>query len=149
MDQPLQPIDLLATPFKVELVCIPPDQVKQFWPHVRAMLLGAIHRVGISLSEDIERDVLGGLSLLWIVWNGRNIESAAVTQLSRTDTGTVCVVVACAGLARGRWLHLLGKIENYARQEGCRSIRIFGREGWKKVLPEYKQIAVVIEKGLS
>ena len=47
-----------------------------------------------------------------------------------------------------RWLGLLGKIEEFARAEGCKSTRIMGRKGWARVLPSYQVKRIVLEKDL-
>lgn len=138
----------MSTPFKAELVCVDPKLVGQFWPHVKDMLLGAIRRVDLNRADDIEAEILEEYSLLWLAWDGKAIEAAAITKLTETDNGKVCVLVSCAGQNRSRWVHFIKQLEQYATDEGCRSLRIYGREGWLRVLPDYKQIAVVIEKGL-
>jgi hypothetical protein len=40
-------------------------------------------------------------------------------------------------------------IESWARTMGCYAIEIVGREGWQRVLPDYKRTAVVLEKPLQ
>ena len=47
-----------------------------------------------------------------------------------------------------RWLPLLEGIENYAKAEGCRNVRIFGRKGWHRVLDGYRQTYAILDKGL-
>ena len=136
-------------PLSVELVCVDPKQVQEFWPHVRSMLFGAVLRTKLSHTRDVEAQVLDGSALLWLAWNGRNIEAACVTALRRTDDGTVCIMLACAGRKRDRWLHLLERIEQYAKAEACISLRIFGRVGWERVLPGYRKTAIVLEKELT
>lgn len=38
-----------------------------------------------------------------------------------------------------RWLPLIDQIEIYARAEGCRRVRIFGRKGWLRALEGFEQ----------
>lgn len=129
------------------LVCVDPQMVSRFWPHVRLMMIGAVQRVGLSHSAEIEKSVLTGRSLLWLAWNGNNIEAACITELMETDQDKICTVLACAGAVRGRWLHLLEEIERWAfNDEKCHAVRVYGREGWERVLPDYARIATVIEK---
>jgi hypothetical protein len=132
-----------------ELVCVDPRRVHEIWPHVASLLNRAIAKTGLAAFTEIERDVLDGASLLWITWNGAAIEAAASTSLQHTDAGNVCVITACAGSDMARWLPLISKIEAYARSEGCRCVRIFGRKGWARVLNGYEQTYAIIDKRLA
>ncbi|WP_257168573.1 hypothetical protein [Bradyrhizobium sp. SRS-191] len=133
-----------------ELACVDPGQVGLIWPLVAARVRRAVARTKLSAFADVEREVLDGCALLWLAL-GRDagvvvIEAVATTRLEATDAGKVCVIVACAGSECRRWLSLIGGIEAYAKAEGCRSVRIFGRKGWQRVLDGYAQTHVVMEK---
>ncbi len=132
----------------VELVCIDPARVAEFWPHVRGLILGAIARTGLSHTRDVEASILSGRSLLWITWDGQAIDAAAATEIVANDLGKVCVLVACGGRNRRRWFPMLGKIEVYAKAEGCSCVRILGRRGWARLLKSYAARHVVLEKRL-
>jgi hypothetical protein len=132
----------------VELICVAPDRVHEFWPHVSDLIHRAIRRTNLSHSQDIDFDVLNGDGLLWIAWNGSAVEAAATTSLIETDTEKVCVLTACGGKDMHRWLRLLGQIEDYAKAEGCSRVRIFGRKGWVRVLERYRIRNVILEKEL-
>ena len=131
-----------------QLICVDPAMVSGFWPSVSNMIQTAIERTGLGLFEKIETDLLDGKSLLWVAWNGRDIEAAALTQLQKTDGGKVCVIVACAGIDRTRWLPLLPQIEDYAADENCECVRLFGRKGWQRALRGYAISNVVLDKHL-
>lgn len=133
----------------VELVCVDPEHVQNIWPFVAPLLCRATAKTGLSAFAEIERDILGGRALLWIAWDGAAIEAAASTGLQQTDGGKVCVITACAGLNMVTWLPLIARIEAYARDEGCRCVRIFGRKGWVRVLDGYRQTHAVIDKRLA
>jgi hypothetical protein len=133
-----------------ELACVDPGQVGLIWPEVAPRLRRAILRTGLSAFADVERDVLDGRALLWLALSGDReevaIDAVATTRLEQTDAGKVCVIVACEGRGRYRWLPLIGGIESYAKAEGCRSVRIFGRKGWLRTLDSYRQTHVIIQK---
>lgn len=132
-----------------ELVCVDPKQVHEIWPHVGALLKAACRRTGLTAFVDIEADILGGRSLLWIAWSEGKIESAAATVLIDSERGKVCIITACAGRGMKHWLPLIGGIENYARDEGCNCVRIYGRKGWLRVLDGYRQTHVIMDRRLS
>ena len=129
---------------KPDLVCADPAQVSGFWPHAKHLIKSAIENTGLSEFYSIEKDVLTGKQLLWLAWNGQAIEAAATTQLFNS----VCILTACGGYQRERWLHLFTRIEQYAKDEGCKIMRIYGRKGWERVLDGYRVQHVILEKGL-
>lgn len=127
-----------------DLICVDPKRIDEFWPHAKHLIRAAIEQTDLSDFADIERAVLDGQQLLWLAWNGQSIEAAATTHLSKN----VCVLTACSGYNRERWLPLFKRIENYAKQEGCKAMRIFGRKGWERALDGYRAEYVILEKQL-
>lgn len=131
-----------------DLVCVDPQHVHTVWPHIRSLLLSATERTGLSSFDDIENETLHGNGLLWLAVSGNNILGAATTVLVNIGRNKICILTACGGAGASDWLHLLGGIETYAKDEGCRSFRIYGRKGWLRALEGYREMAIVIEKGL-
>jgi hypothetical protein len=132
-----------------ELICVDPARIRKFWPHVLPLIAAAMKRGGITDLADVERAVLGGHALVWIAWNGAAIKAAAVTQLSTVNGERMCTIVACGGSDSKEWLPLLAELERYAKAEHCRAMRIFGRRGWERLLPDYKPARVLLEKELT
>ena len=128
------------------LVCVDPEKIFDFWPHARGLIKAAIDATNLSDFADIENDVLNGDQLLWLAYSGK-IEAAATTHLSRN----VCTVTACSGHQMERWLALRDEIEKYAKDEGCHTIRAYGRKGWERVLSTdgWRVEYVILEKGLT
>jgi hypothetical protein len=131
----------------VELLAVDPPLVKDIWPHVRSLVKSAIDRTGLCNFGDVEREVLGGLQQLWLVWNGTAIEAAVVTQLVLINDRKICILVACGGRGRN-WPSLMAGIEQFARNEGCRAVRIIGRKGWQRILADYRANYVVMDREL-
>lgn len=135
-------------PSLAELVCVPPDQIAKVWPHARSLIRRAVERTNLSHFRDIEYDIIHGDGLLWLAWNGEKIEAAATTVLVEANDGLVCVLTACGGEDMEHWLPLLRQIEDYAKHEGCRCVRIYGRKGWARVLDGYRAEHVILERPL-
>ena len=131
-----------------QLICIPPAQVRDFWPHVSPLIAAAMRKGRLTDFADVERVVLAGGALLWLAWTGETIKAAAVTQLGQANGEKFCTIVACGGRERGGWLHLIAGLERYAQAEGCAAMRIYGRRGWLKLLPAYRVARVLLEKKL-
>lgn len=133
-------------PSTAELVCVDPQRIREIWLHVSPLLRAACRRTGLNAFSDIEADVLAGRSLLWVAWDGHAVEAAAATVLINSEIGKVCVITVCGGSGMKRWLPLIGQIENYAKNEGCTRVRIYGRKGWLRVLDDYEQKHIIMDK---
>jgi hypothetical protein len=133
---------------KCQLLCIDPQQVAQFWPYAASLIKSAMEKGRLSDFAAVERDVLAERALLWLAWNGETSKAAAVTELGVANGEKFCTIVACGGHDRGQWLHLIEGLEAYGKAEGCAAIRIYGRRGWLKLLPEYRTTRVLLEKKL-
>lgn len=127
-----------------ELICVDPDRIFDFWPHARPLIKAAIDETELSDFNEVEQQVLDGDQLLWLA-HSEKIEAAATTHLANK----VLTIVACSGHQMERWLPLFAQIEDYARKEGCRAVRIFGRRGWERVLDGYRAEYVILEKALT
>lgn len=140
-------------PFSAELICVDPERVHEIWPLAEPLLRRAIERTGLSAFREIERDIRCGNALLWLAVEDEGSEitilAAASTRLQGTDAGKVCVVTACAGKQMSRWLSLIGRIEEFAKNEGCNRVRIYGRKGWLRALDGYVQRHVILDKELD
>jgi len=126
---------------------IPPEYVSQFWPHVKNLIYSAFQRGGLGSFSAVEGDTLAGRALLWLAWDGK-LHGVAITQIQQTEFEKSCVILACGGTGISEWLPLLETLERYAKSEGCKVIRLFGRKGWMKKLPMYKQKHIVLERQL-
>src|SRR5262245_59623085 len=138
-----------SPPPKCNLVCINPDVIMHAWPLVDDFIESAMHKTNLSDFSSVERDVLGGKALLWMAWAGKDIKAAAVTQISKANGHKYCTIIACGGNGREDWLELIHGLEDYAQREGCAAMRIFGRCGWSRVLPDYKIVGHITERTLQ
>lgn len=132
----------------MQLLCVPPDRAAEAWKLVGHLIARAMRRAGIGDAAPVHAAVMAGSSLLWLAWDGQEITAAAVTELTEARGRKVCTIVACGGNDRARWLHLIEGLEDFARAEGCKATRIIGRKGWSRVLPAYRQTAVILERQL-
>jgi hypothetical protein len=137
-------------PSDARLICVPPEVVDQVWPKIAGLIYVAMKKGQVGSFQPVCDAVLAGRALLWVAWDGEspNIEAAAVTKIEETEWRRVCTVVACGGHQMDRWVHLLDTIDDYARTEKCSAMRIYGRNGWERVLPAYRRKRVILEKAL-
>src|SRR6187551_2208994 len=118
-----------------QAICVDPQMVGRVWFRVRGLIAAALARgSGDTKIEEIEKDLASGLMLLWLGVDGIESISAGITQL----TDGVCTLVAYGG-----------RREDYARDEGCKKVRVLGRKGWARVLKDYSQPYIILERELS
>lgn len=129
-------------------LCVPPDQVEEF-AHIARPLLDQATRVGDWTADNIWREVCGGDMLLWLAVDSPLIYAVVVTKLTKGPSGLWCSVIAAAGTDMDKWKHLMRDIEAYARAEGCNELRLSGRPGWARVLPDFEMRYVTLGKRLS
>ncbi len=128
-------------------VCVDPAKINAVWPHFKHFIESAIEKADISEPNDfakLEASTLGGKSLLWLAYDGERVVAASVTEL----VDGICKIVACGGSDLKSFLPCLRAIEQFAKDENCRAIRITGRRGWRRVLKNYRIKAEIIERKL-
>lgn len=139
------------------LVCVPPEKVAAIWPHVSAFIGSAFQNGrGDDTPEVVKADLEAPRSkrskrpqsLLWVVWDGSGLLCAATTKIMQTPRRKVCVVTSCGGREMPRWVAFINDLADYAKKEGCDVLRVEGREGWKAVLPNFRQPYIVLERAL-
>lgn len=119
------------------------------FPMVRGMLEGVAERSRgrWSVAGMLDRFVRGDWQL-WLVWDGRP-RAVVATELYLEMTGMKCGMIRfCTGSGAPEWSHLLSRIEDWAREEGCERLDMLARKGWAKHLPDYKMTHVELEKDL-
>jgi hypothetical protein len=133
-----------------DLLCVEPALLDEVWPIVRHFIRSALDKAQLGDFAVLERQVFAAEALLWVVWSRveRRIKAAVVTQVAVINNNKYCTIVACGGINLALWLPLLAQLETYARDQSCIAMRIFGRPGWKRLLPGYGVRAYVLERTL-
>lgn len=99
--------------------------------------------------SDILQDLKEGNKQLWLVEKSGSVAAVAVTQIYETRKGRVCCIwAACGTLGIKGIAPAFNEIEKWARDIDCVALEIKGRKGWARILPEFKQTAICLEKDL-
>ena len=125
-------------------VCVDPKRINEAWPHFKHWIKDAIEKVGLIEFSRHEQDVLSGKALLWLAYDGTKVHAAATTEL----INGICEIVACGGDGLVQFLPLIENLEQFARDEKCRAMRIAGRAGWSRILKNYKVKSTILERQL-
>jgi hypothetical protein len=133
----------------LNLVCVDPARIKEVWPIIRGGVRSALTNGVGGLFSQTESDILSGISIVWLAVEGKDIRGVLVTDLVKTDSGLQCVIASLHGDNMRDWIGFLPEIEQFARKEGCTSIRMTGRKSWARVLSDYENIGIVMQKDLS
>src|SRR5437762_8114360 len=104
----------------VEALCVDPKRAAAIWPAVSSLIRPALENT-LTDFDTVAGDVLAGRSLLWLARDGAQIHAAAVTSLAVSNGRKFCTIVACGGRELAKWKVLIGRLEEFARDEGCRS----------------------------
>ncbi len=132
----------------MELQHVPRRKLNDLWPKIKPLIYQAIKRGDFSPFAPVANAIHNGLADVWIATENDEIHAAAVTEYTHTETRMLCTVVACGGEDMGKWIHLLKNIEARAKVDGCKAVRIIGREGWARMLTSYRPRRVVLEKDI-
>jgi hypothetical protein len=119
---------------------VSPDELEAVWPRVLPWIESALeYGQGDEEAVDIAIAIHNGRYDLWL-----HDKFAAVVQVVRHPRQTVATILYCGGeLEALQWMYVEAK--NYARENGINVIRVWGREGWKKVL-KMRQVGVILQE---
>ena len=100
--------------------------------------------------DDYLETLTQGAMQLWIATEENSITLAMVTQIISYPQKKVLRVIAISGEkfieAHSQFNDM---VEAFAIRVGCSSMELWGRKGWKKMLPDWKDSYIVFTKDLK
>jgi hypothetical protein len=137
----------------IPLMGLQPDEVDDFWPHVKPFIEKAMIRTGVIHDYDPEY-VLDQLKTLrmqcWIGHEGSDIKVVHITTIDEFPKRRV-LGIPFVGAQEGSIDDWIGHIEifkEFAKAHGCSVVRGWGRKGWERKLnPNTVRIEFDIEVG--
>jgi hypothetical protein len=142
----------------MELVQIPIQELEKVWGIVEKDIKSALAYSGQLTDSDFVFDTLKeGKFQLWVLWDKNQSKAVdkyfgvVVTEIIKRKFGKVCHIYIMTGKQRTKWQHLITKVEDFAKQEGCKMMELIARPGWQRVLDDYgyKRTHVVLEKQIK
>ena len=130
---------------------IQPEDVAYLWDDVGPMLARVTERSeGEMEPDDYLETLTQGAMQLWIATEEKNITLAMVTQIVSYPQKKILRVIAISGEkfieAHSQFNDM---VEAFAIRVGCSSMELWGRKGWKKMLPDWKDSYIVFTKDLK
>lgn len=142
----------------MELVRIPIQELDKVWSLVEKDIKSALAYSSQLTDSDFVFDTAKeGKFQLWVLWDKNQKKTidkyfgVVVTEIIKRKFGKVCHIYIMTGRQRTKWQHLINKVEDFAKQEGCKMMELIARPGWQRVLNafDYKRTHVVLEKKIK
>ena len=130
---------------------ISPEDVPYVWEDVGPMLAKVTeHSEGELEPDDFLDNLMIGNMQLWIATEDKEILLSMVTQVVSYPQKKVLRVITISG-EKFKEAHdkFNDMIESFAIKKGCSAMELWGRKGWKKMLPEWKDSYIVFTKDLK
>lgn len=130
------------------------EQTIKYWPTISEYLFKVIeHGQGESTLTDYLTKTLVGVAQCWAVVDNDNIVGVGLTEFLQYSQHKTLHIIAFSGSNFEEQSKVFPTVEQFARDNGCKAIEQWGRQGWAKILPQYvpgfKQAYVVMRKDLE
>ena len=128
-----------------------PADVASVWENVAPLLARVTqHTEGEMEPDDFLEPLTHGEMQLWLAVDQGSVHTAMVTQVVPYPQKKVLRVIAIAG-TEFKELHAQFNdiVEAFAIRVGCSSMELWGRKGWKKLLPDWKDSYIVFTKDIK
>ena len=142
----------------MNLVRIPIEELDKVWSLVEKDIRQALaYSSQLTDSEFVLETAKENKFQVWILWDESQKKTVdkyfgvVVTEIIKRKFGKVCHIYIMTGRQRHKWQHLISKIEDFAKEEGCQMMELIARPGWQRVLNlfNYKRTHVVLEKKIE
>jgi len=142
----------------MELVRIPIIELDKVWSLVEKDIKSALAYSGqLTDSDYVFETAKEDKFQVWVIWDKKEKQTSdkyfgvVVTEIIKRKYGKVCHVYIVTGRQMSKWQHLISRVEEFAKDEGCKMMELIARPGWQKVYNNhgYKKTHVVLEKQIK
>lgn len=130
----------------MSVFCLAAEQIDALWdeiaPHIYRM-----ERLGYIGADELRDELKLSKKQLWGLQEAGAVRGICITRIA----GKCCEIYAAVGSQskRGQIIALYNHVEQWARDIGCDRMRVIGRKGWMRLLANYQQVGIVLEKDLA
>lgn len=112
------------------------DALVRGWGLVEPILARAL---GDDLTTgDLFRMASDGRMMIWAIHDGPNVMAAAASGVKIENGNHIAEIQTLSGRETSKWLDdAIGEFENLAYEHGIDAVRIVGRKGYARRLPDY------------
>jgi len=142
----------------MELVRIPIIELDKVWSLVEKDIKSALTYSGqLTDSDYVFETAKEDKFQVWVIWDKKEKQASdkyfgvVVTEIIKRKHGKVCHVYIVTGRQMSKWQHLISRVEEFAKNEGCKMMELIARPGWQKVYNNYgyKKTHIVLEKQIK
>jgi hypothetical protein len=127
-----------------------PTEIPLVWEQVEPLLAKVTeHTEGEITTEDYIEPLSLGEMQLWIAVKDEELHSVMVTQIIPYPQKRILRILAIAGSEFKALYKFKDMVESFAIRSGCSALELWGRKGWKKLLPDWKDSYIVYTKDLK
>ena len=129
---------------------VAPEDVAYLWEHVSPLIDKVQrHTEGEVMADDFLEPLTHGDMQLWIATENNVMHSAMITQIITYPQKRILRVILIAGSDFKRLYEFNDMIESFAIRTGCSGMELWGRKGWRKLLPDWESNYIVYTKDLK
>ena len=129
------------------LVTYQSNEIDGIWDKVKPLLNKVLQKIDLYYTiQDIKEMLLKKEAQIWTSYEGTQLDSVCITRIVIHPKNNYLEILAMAGSSLS--LPHLRTIEDWGRDVGCKKIKLEGRRGWKRLLIDYKEGLIQLEKEL-
>ncbi len=126
-----------------------PEDVAYMWEEVVPLLARvAPHTEGEMEPDDYIEPLTHGDMQLWVVVENKRVIAALITQIIPYPQKKILRLISLAGEEFDKIKDFLDVVEAFAIKYECSALEMWGRKGWKKLLPDWKDSYIVYTKDI-
>ena len=126
-----------------------PEDVAYMWEEVVPLLARvAPHTEGEMEPDDYIEPLTHGDMQLWVVVENKRVIAALITQIIPYPQKKILRLISLAGEEFDKIKDFLDVVEAFAIKCECSALEMWGRKGWKKLLPDWKDSYIVYTKDI-
>ena len=129
---------------------VQPEDIPYIWEQVAPLLdRGREHTEGELETDDYLEELSDGNMQLWVATENSGLHSIMVTQIAVYPQKKVLKILSMAGSDFPKLYEFNDMVESFAIKTGCSGMELWGRKGWKKLLPDWESNYIVYTKDLK
>jgi len=130
----------------MRLFALAPDEIEATWPDYAHHFERFARERGDMSADQVRAAAMDGRAQIWGIQDADAVHAVVMTEVCATALGNLCVIRIASGASRVPIQErLLDEIGKWARDQGCERVRIYGRRGWLRRFPRFKQTGVIAE----
>ena len=123
------------------------NEIEDIWHKVKPLLNKVLQKMDFYYTiNDVKEMLLKEEAQLWTSYEETQLDSVCITRILIHPKYKYLEIITMAGSKQS--FECLKSIEKWAKDIGCKKIKLEGRIGWKKLLPDYSQRLIQLEKEL-